>query len=92
MASERERERVWERESERGKRGEKGRERERNGDTERELVMVSEGEDVLAKRRGEIPAVCGVEFEEGHSTNVNTAYRRQRRSPKVPREGKRRVM
>lgn len=40
--------------------------------TERELV--SEGEDILAQWRGEMPTRCRGETEEGHWTNVNVAY------------------
>lgn len=40
--------------------------------TERELV--SEGEDILAQQRGEMPTRCRGEAEEGHWTNVNVVF------------------
>jgi len=36
--------------------------------------MVSEGEDILAQQRGEMPTRCRVKAEEEHWTNVNVAY------------------
>ena len=35
---------------------------------------MSEGEDILAQRRGEMPTRCRREAEDGHWTNVNVAY------------------
>lgn len=35
---------------------------------------MSEGEDILAQQRGEMPARCRGKAEEGHWTNVNVAY------------------
>lgn len=42
--------------------------------TETERELVSEGEDVLAQQRGEMPTRCRGRAEEGHWTNVNVAY------------------
>lgn len=41
---------------------------------QRERELVSEGEDILAQRRGEMPTRCRGEAVEGHWTNVNVAY------------------
>lgn len=45
----------------------------RQRDTARERELVSEGEDILAQWRGEMPTHCRGESEEGHWTNVNVA-------------------
>lgn len=42
----------------------------------REKDTVSEGEDILAHRRGEMPTLGIVETEEEHWTNVNVAHSR----------------
>lgn len=47
----------------------------RQRDTEREgEELVSEGVDILAQWRGEMPTRCRGEAEEGQWTNVNVAY------------------
>lgn len=42
--------------------------------TETERELVSEGEDILAQQRGEMPTRCRGKAEEGHWTNVNVVY------------------
>lgn len=40
----------------------------------RDSELVSEGEDILAQWRGEMPAHCREVAEDEHWTNVNVAY------------------
>lgn len=42
--------------------------------TETDRELVSEGEDILAQQRGEMPTRYTGEAEDGHWANINVAY------------------